>query len=92
MEILFEIIVELIFDGVIELSKNYKVPKYIRYPLIFLIGLLYIGVITIIFITGILAYQRINKICGILFIALGFILLVTSVIKFKKVYLEKRKR
>lgn len=91
METLFEIFIELIIDGTIEISKNYKVPKFIRYPLIFLIILLFIGVISIVFFTGILAYQKINKICGILFIVIGFILLVASIIKFKSVYLEKRK-
>lgn len=35
MEIVFEILIELILEGTMEASKNKKVPKIIRYPLIF---------------------------------------------------------
>lgn len=90
MELIFEILIELVLEGTLELSQNIKVPKMIRYPLIFLIVLLFIGVISLFFITGILAYQRINKICGGLFIVIGFALLISSISKFKKTYLTKR--
>lgn len=90
MEIIFEIIFELVFDGAIETSKNKKVPKIIRYPLLFIIALLYLGVIGIIIFTGVLCYLRLNKICGILFIILGVIFFVISIIRFKKVYLKRK--
>lgn len=90
MEFIFEFLIELIFEGVVEASKNHKVPKAIRYPLILLIVLLYIGVIFIVFFTGVLAYQRINRIYGILLIIIGCILLVYSIRKFIKVYKYKK--
>lgn len=90
MEIVFEILIELIMEGTIEVSKNKKVPKIIRYPLIFLIVLLFIGVIGLVFFTGILAYQKINRICGILFIIISVVLLISSIIKFRQIYLIKR--
>lgn len=90
MEIILEILIELILEGTMEASKNKKVPKIIRYPLIFLIVLLFIGVIGLIFFTGILAYQRINKICGILLIIIAIILFISSIIRFRNTYLLKK--
>ena len=37
MEFIFEMVLELILEGTLEISKNRKVPKIIRYPLIFFI-------------------------------------------------------
>lgn len=91
MELIFEVLVDLILEGTIEISKNIKVPKVIRYPLIFLITLLFAGVILIILFTGVLAYQKINKIGGIILVIVGIIFLITSIIKFKKIYLKNNK-
>lgn len=90
MEFIFEMVLELILEGTLEISKNRKVPKIIRYPLIFFIVLLFLGVILLIFYTGVLAYQKINKICGIIFISIGIIFFVVSIVKFKKLYLKKK--
>ncbi len=90
MEFLFEVLVELILEGTIETSKNVKIPTIIRYPLIFVIIVLFIGIIAIIFYTGILAYQRLNKICGIFFMLISIILLISCIIKLKNVYLLKK--
>lgn len=90
MEIIFEILIELILEGTVEASKNKKIPKVVRYPLIFLIVLLFIGVIGLVLFTGILAYQKINRICGILLIIIATVLVITSIIQFRQVYLTKR--
>lgn len=90
MEFIWEILLELALEGTLEISKNKKVPKIIRYPFIFLILLLFLGTTTLIFYTGILAYQKINKICGILLIIIAITFLITSVIKIKKMYLMKK--
>ena len=88
MEYLFEFIIELALEGSIEISKNKKVPKVIRYPLLALIILLFLTVIGLIFLTGILIWKD-NLIAGIFFIIIGLVMLVMSSIKFKKVYLKK---
>ncbi len=88
MELLFEFILELIFEGSIELSKSRKIPKYIRYPLIIFIILFFIAVIGLIFLTGILSIKQ-NIFIGIFFILIGLLTLIMSIIKFKKVYLTK---
>lgn len=88
MEFIFEFILELIFEGSIEASKNRKIPKYIRYPLIVIISLFFILVIGLIFFTGILSLKK-NLLLGIALILIGMLMLIMSVIKFKKVYLTK---
>lgn len=42
MEILFELIVELVLEGSIEISKNTKISRWIRYPLLVFLILGYI--------------------------------------------------
>lgn len=88
MEYLIEFILELVFEGSIEASKNNKIPKYIRYPLIAIIILFFIAVIAIIFLAGFLSLKE-NIIVGIIFILLGLFILVMSIIKFRKTYLNK---
>ena len=84
MEYLFEFILELVFEGSVEASKNLKVPKWIRYSLITIIILFFIGVIGIIFFTGILMLKE-NVLIGILFNLLGLLMLIIGIIKFRKV-------
>lgn len=88
MEYLIEFILELVFEESIEASKNNKIPKYIRYPLIAIILLFFIAVIAIILLAGFLSFKE-NKIVGIFFILLGLFILVMSIIKFRKTYLNK---
>ncbi|MBQ8170410.1 MAG: hypothetical protein IJZ95_00320 [Oscillospiraceae bacterium] len=89
MDILFEFIIELILEGTIELSKSIKVPKFIRYPLIVIIALLFIGVIGIIMFAGIVSFQQ-NLILGIVLIALALLMLIMGISKFRKTYLSKK--
>lgn len=88
MELLFEIILELIFEGSIEVSKSSKVPKYIRYPLIAIIFLFFIAVIGLIFFVGISALKE-NILGGIIIILIGLFVLIISIIGFRKTYLNK---
>lgn len=90
MEFLFEFLFELIFEGTFAISKNKKVSKIIRYPLIVIIILLFLGVDFLIFFTGILAYSRINNVCGLLFIILGIVFLISTIVKLKNTYLKKK--
>lgn len=88
MEYLFEFMLELVLEGSMEVSKNRKVPKYIRYPLIIIISLFFIAVIGIVFFAGILSLRE-NALVGMLFILIGSFMLIMSVIKFRKTYLSK---
>lgn len=88
MEILFEFILELILEGSIETSKNEKIPKWIRYFLILIISLFFIGVIGLVFLAGFLVFKE-NAFVGIFLIGIGLFMLIASIIKFRKVYLRK---
>ena len=89
MDELIEFILELLLEGTVELSSNRKVPKYIRYPLIFLITLFFLVLIIGIFIIGILLIDE-NILVGLLFIVLSIIFGIGSIKKFKKLYLQKK--
>ncbi len=92
MEFIFEILSELILTGTFEMSKNKKVPKMIRYLLIFIIMLLYLGVTLLIFYTGVLAYQKINVICGVILIILGAVFMTATLVQFKRTYFAKKNK
>lgn len=89
MEFIFEFILELLLEGSIEISKSSKIPKYIRYPLIAIISLFFIGVIGLIFLAGILSLRE-NILLGIFFLLIGLFMLLMSVKKFRKTYLIKK--
>lgn len=88
MEFFIELILELIFEGSIELSKSNKTPKYIRYPLIVIILLFSIIVIGFIFFVGALLLKE-NIMAGIFIILIGLVMLVSAIVKFRKMYLVK---
>ena len=89
MDIVFEFIVELIFEGCIEISSNKKISKWIRYPLIALIILFFIAIISLCFILGIKIIYS-NKIAGLFCIAIGLLLMIGSIYKFRKIYLTRK--
>ncbi len=90
MEYLFEFILEFVFEGSIEASKNSKIPKYIRYPLIVIIALFFITIIGLVFLAGILSLNK-NIFVGIFFIVIGILMFVMGVINFRKTYLMKKR-
>ena len=57
MEFLVELIMALAFEGTLELSTSRKIPNWIRYPLIVLIGLFFAAFIGLILLLGLLMLQ-----------------------------------
>lgn len=90
MEFLIEFLLELIFEGSMELSKSRKVPKWIRYPLIVIILLLFL-IVDFLFVFVSIVILKENILGGILFSIFTIIFIVMSIIKFKKMYFEKKK-
>jgi len=84
MEFLIEELLNLIFEGSIEISSNKKVSKWIRYPLIVIIILFFSVIIFGLLILGI-AIMEDNMLAGILIVLLSLILLVGCIIKFRKI-------
>lgn len=90
MDFIVELILELLFDGMMEASKSNKIPKFIRYPLVIIIVLFFILVIGFMFIASILAFKE-SLVAGLLLIIIDLFLLLKGITKFKKEYLIKRK-
>lgn len=90
MELIFEFIIELLFEGVGEASQNKKISKFIRYPLIALIVLAYTAFILLFVFMGV-SILKDNMIGGIIIIAFAILFLILSIKKFKETYIEKKK-
>lgn len=88
MEYILEFIVELIVDGSFYLSKDKRVPKYLRYLLIAFMIILISSIIFGIIILGFILLSK-SIIIGIIFMILGLLLGIGSIIKFKQIYLDK---
>ncbi len=89
MELIFELILELVLDGSVEVAQDRKFPKYIRYPLIGFLVLCFLAVIGLIIYAGVLVLDE-NIFVGILLILLGLLLFVMSIIQFRKTYLTRK--
>ena len=53
MELLFEILGEIFFEGIFEIIKNKNISKWIRYPLFIFINALYLVILGIFLIISI---------------------------------------
>ena len=89
MEFLIELIMELVFEGTLDQSTNRKVPNWIRYPLIVLVGLFFTAVVGIILLVGLVVLREYWFVgLPLIALAIGFALL--TVRKFRRVYIQKR--
>lgn len=83
MELLWEFLFELLFEGGMEIAKNRRVSKWIRYPIIIVIGAFFAVVLGGLFLLGILLIKK--SILGSIFIlALDVLLITSSIRKFIK--------
>lgn len=92
MEFFIEVILDLIFEGSIEIIKsNTKISKWIRYPLIVLIILFFMVITFGLFILGIFVLNK-NIYAGLLFIVTSLILLILGIIEFRKQYIITKQK
>lgn len=81
MKFILEFIFDLVFESSMEIAKDKKIKKWIRYPLAFVLFLFIIAVIGTIFFVGIMFIfdEEINvKLAGILFIIFDIILIISA--------------
>lgn len=91
MEYVIEFILELLLEGGLEVTKKSKFPKPIRYIILTIIALLFITVIGVLYLTAFLILKQ--SILGfILLFLLATFILISSIIKFKKEYIEKNNK
>lgn len=90
MDFLIEEVIELLLEGTVELSKSKKVPRWIRYPLIVLIVLVFSIIVLGIFLLG-LVLLKTSILGGVLFILLSLWFLIGGIFKFRKTYIKDKK-
>ena len=91
MEFIIELILELLLEGSIEVSSNKRVSKWIRYPLIIFIVTIFLAVILLILYLG-LSLLNDWILAGIFFLIISIVMVISAIIKFKKLYIERRNR
>lgn len=84
LEFIFEVLLELGED----VSSNRKKSKWIRYPILAIIILFYIGVVGITLFFGLSSLKE-NKFLGLIFILLSLFFVVGLFIKIRKLYINK---
>ena len=81
MNLMIEELIELLLDGEIELSQNKKTPKILKYPLIIIILLIYLGTISITIITSILLLKE-SPLISIILLIICTLFIVYTIYKF----------
>lgn len=89
MDDITELLVELFWDGAFALSTDNRLPKWVRYPTIGLIVLLFAAVVAVILMVGILMLRRV-WFAGLLFLGLGVFFAYWGIRKFRRVYILKK--
>lgn len=84
MEILIEFLGELLFEGIVELAKDERVPKAIRYPLLALFAVLYGIIIILLIMLAIKAIKVKNMVIGVFFLLCSLLLLILFISFFIK--------
>lgn len=94
MDLILELIFDLVLESSMEIAKDKKIKKWIRYPLAFLLSLFIIAVIGTIFFVGVIFIidEEINiKLAGILFIIFDIILIASAIRKIKNEKINYKK-
>ena len=84
LEFVFEVLLELGED----VSSNRKISKWIRYPILAIIILFYIGVVGITLFVGLSSLKE-NTFLGLILILLSLFFVVGISIKIRKLYINK---
>lgn len=85
MNLIFELIMDLIIEGSIEVSSNKRINKWIRYPILTFLILFFTTIIFGIIFLGVVMLKE-NIFAGLFVIIIGLLMLIGSIIKFKKLY------
>ena len=83
MELLFEILGEIFFEGIFEIIKNKNISKWIRYPLFIFMNALYLVILGI-FIISIKLFIKKEILGGVVMLFILFLLLILYICFFRK--------
>lgn len=85
LEFIIECILEIFVEGGMEVGSNKKISKYIRYPILFLLVIFFLGVISLMLFVGISIFKE-SALCSVIIISVAFIILIEVIVKFIKIY------
>lgn len=85
MELLFEFLLELLIEGGIKAGKNNQISKYIRYPLLAILVIIFSGIIGILFFTGFSLIRK-NIMTGIVLLLFGLFMFTACIVYIIKNY------
>lgn len=88
MDILFEFLFELVFEGMMETAKSKKVPMVIRIIAGILVSAFFLAVIGVIVLIGILSFKD-NKPFSVIMFILAIIFTIALILKIVK-YIKKK--
>lgn len=88
MDILFEFLFELVFEGMMETAKSKKVPMVIRIIAGVLVSAFLLAVIGVIVLVGILSFKD-NKPFSVIMFILAIIFTIALILKIVK-YIKKK--
>lgn len=91
MDFIIELLLELIFEGGMELSTSKKVPKWLRIIIASIIILFMLTITIGLVLIGILLIKT-DLLPSIFFIVIGFVLLIGTILKIKKLYFQKTRK
>ena len=91
MEFILEAILELILEGGITVGKNKKHSRWIRYPLLLLAGIVYIGIIALMIFIGFLVLRE-GLWRAIVMWAFALAFIIATVWSFRKEYKKKKSK
>lgn len=92
MEFLMELITELLLESSVEVAKSRRISKWIRYPAIVLLAVLYVAVVMVIALVGwIVMKEGSTAWLGIGFLLLDILFVLYSSRKIRKEILARKK-
>lgn len=85
MEFLMELVIDLLLDGSVEVAKSRRISKWIRYPVIAMLAILYVATVAVIALVGWIVMKEGNTAwLGIGFLLLDIFFVLYSVRKIRK--------
>ena len=90
MDFLFELVFTLLFEGALDIAKNKKISKWVRYPVAVLIALLVVGIFAVVGIVGVFVIIKGEIYIGLVLVALDALIITLGIVKLVKKIKIKR--
>lgn len=90
MDIVFELLFDLLFEGSVEITKNHKISKWIRYPLLVILSIFFSSIIGLLYYIG-FSIGRENYILSLIFVISASLMVMGIFSQYHKYKNNKKK-